>query len=76
MVFGMNRLDDQGIHLPPYSVVCSRCLHLIDWRRRICRAFPSAILDAIWLGMNPHIEPVDGDGGFRFEPAQPDENHL
>ena len=36
-----------------------------------CEAYPDGIPDAIVLGYADHRKPYKGDGGKRFEPADP-----
>ena len=37
-----------------------------------CAAFPHGIPVDIWTGDVRHDRPVEGDGGIRFEPVDPD----
>ena len=37
-----------------------------------CAAFPGGIPIAIWTGDVRHDQPVEGDGGIRFAPVEPD----
>lgn len=48
--------------LPP---VCAFCKHILNAPEQECRAFQK-IPDAIMLGHNDHLEPLEGDGGYQF----------
>lgn len=66
----MNRkflLDGEDAFLPPYSIQCGGCAHLLDASRRTCTAFAQGIPAAIWLGQHDHTQPYEGDGGIRYE---------
>lgn len=34
----------------------------------VCRAFPTGIPEDVLAGRNDHTQPIDGDGGLRYEP--------
>jgi len=53
--------------LPRFSPICSHCIHVSLEKRKVCAAFPAGIPDEIWKGENPHVLPVDGDHGIRFQ---------
>jgi len=61
---------DKEHNIPVYSPVCSFCKHLvISPKARVCRAFPDGIPLEIWLGLNQHTKPFQGDHGIMFEEA-------
>jgi hypothetical protein len=51
--------------------ICIRCRHFVNDRRFTCRAFPGGIPDPILVMDHDHREPYPGDGGIRYEPAEP-----
>ena len=57
-------LDDSAWFRPPFSPVCTFCVHYQG--ANACRAFAS-IPDEIWYGRNAHTAPYPGDGGVRYE---------
>ncbi len=60
---------DKEFEIPTYSEVCTYCDHLFDYGKgRKCKAFPSGIPLAIWMGENDHtkIHP-DQDNDIIFE---------
>lgn len=65
------------IIIPPNSQ-CRSCRHFIGVEqpdgtemseRLVCRAFPEGIRDAIVANMVSHRQPIAGDGGIQWEPA-------
>lgn len=61
-------IDDRELSQNTFSPTCDRCIHrnmLYDDYRK-CKAFGGLIPLAIWLGRNPHTEPIPGDNGLRF----------
>jgi len=58
---------DKDHNLPPISEVCFFCRHLyspgVD---RKCKAFPKGIPVEIWVGDNPHTEPLPDQGNDYF----------
>lgn len=53
--------------LPPFSLVCNMCKNLDHKKVRVCKAFPKGIPAEIWLGLNDHTKPYEGDHGIQFE---------
>lgn len=47
---------------------CMTCIHFHREGPLSCDAFPERIPDVIWLEGNPHLTPVTGDHGIRYEP--------
>lgn len=62
---------DAELELPFFSEVCSYCVH---WETSSleprCKAFPTGIPRAIWLGDHTHRTAYAGDHGIRFEEIQ------
>jgi len=53
--------------LPP---ICVDCQYFNETSAHpvTCAAFHGGIPDEIFTYGNPHVEPIDGDNGIRFEP--------
>lgn len=50
---------------------CITCKH--KWPGALqCNAFPDGIPVEIVTGEHDHRKPFDGDGGIRYEPAEPE----
>jgi len=54
----------------PYPPDCIKCKH--KTARRLCKAFPNGIPDAIYFEYFDHTEPFEGDKGIRFEEKELD----
>jgi hypothetical protein len=63
----IEKLDDRSIAIPPYSKVCSECIHLTSGIDRTCRAFPERIPLAIWAGQIKHTDPYPGDHQIQYK---------
>jgi len=55
---------DTELKYPPYSSVCSFCVHwnisVMYNKKPTCKAFPKGIPERIWLGKVKHKRPVKG----------------
>ena len=52
---------------------CLNCKWINESNPFKCKAFPDGIPQAIVSGELSHIENIDGDNGFKFEPKDLDE---
>jgi hypothetical protein len=52
---------------PPDCLVCRHYDRAARGHPPRCRAFPDGIPAEVWGGYVEHVEPLEGDGGIRFE---------
>jgi len=57
-----------------YEPSCYTCRHLKDFPN--CEAFPNGIPEDIQKGIDPHMDPVDGDDGITYTPFLSEEEET
>jgi len=65
--------DVKFIDPPLTCQQCFNCVHLQDYNKMTCKAFPKGIPEDILSRRHNHREPYEGDHGILFE-EEPDDD--
>ena len=62
------RVVFEPITITEYISACPSCKHLDRENPTKCKAFPDGIPREVTSGKVPHVDNIEGDHGYRYEP--------